>query len=95
MLSSLSNAEQARREVRAGALIDVNAFNEELFRCTPAYSTPLTESSDVQVLSEAFSFLFIIKKPSNIDPSARDHALIACIKTVDAVVAPRASDRAT
>jgi hypothetical protein len=95
MLSSLSNAEQARREVRAGALIDVIAFNEELFRCTSAYSTPLTESSDVQVLSEAFSFLFIIKKPSNIDPSARDHALIACIKTVDAVVAPRASDRAT
>jgi hypothetical protein len=94
MLSSLSNAEQARREVRAGALIDVNAFNEELFRCTSAYSTPLTESSDVQVLSEAFSFLFIIKKPSNIDPSARDHALIACIKTVDAVIAPRASDRA-
>jgi hypothetical protein len=87
MLSSLSNAELARREVRAGALIDVIAFNEELFGCTPAYSTPLP--------SEVFSFLFIIKRPSNTDPSARDHALIACMKTVDAVIAPRVSGRAT
>jgi hypothetical protein len=95
MLSSLSNAELARREVRAGALIDVITFNEELFGCTPAYSTPLPESSDIQFLSEVFSFLFIIKRPSNTDPSARDHALIACMKTVDAVIAPRASGRAT
>jgi hypothetical protein len=94
MLSSLSDAEQARCEMCAEALIDVIAFDEELLECTPSPSTPVPGSSDVQLLSEAFAFWFIDREPNENDPYARDHALIACMKTVDAVITPRASDRA-
>jgi hypothetical protein len=94
MLSSLSDAEQARCEMCAEALIDVIAFNKELLGRTPSPSTPVPGSSDVQVLSEAFTFWFINRELNDNDPYARDHALIACMKTVDAVIAPRASGRA-
>jgi hypothetical protein len=93
MLSSLSDAERSRRELRAETLIDVIAFNEELFGRDRANDTPSPEAPHVQLLLGAFSYWFIIREPSKTDPYARDHALIACMKTVDAVIAPRASGR--
>jgi hypothetical protein len=94
MLSSLSDAEKSRRELRAETLIDVIAINEELFGRDRANDTPLPEAPHVQLLLGALSFWFLIREPNDDDPYARDHALIACMKTLDAVIAPRASGRA-